>query len=175
MRKSILVTGGARSGKSAYAEILTQGLAEDLGRPPIYIATAEALDDEMRARIAEHQARRGDAWANLEAPLDLVGALNASDGAGPRLVDCLTLWLSNLMHAEQHILEAQAALLAAVARQASPIVFVTNEVGAGIVPENPLARRFRDAAGRLNQAVAAEVDDVYLTVSGIPLRLKSND
>lgn len=164
----ILITGGARSGKSLYAE----GRALALPGKAHYIATAEAGDEEMGARIAAHRARRGASWHVTETPLDLPGALEATDGAGPRLVDCLTLWLSNLILAEMD-LRAQAARLCAVARrQTSPVIVVTNEVGMGIVPENALARRFRDEAGRLNQEVAALADEVQLVVSGYPLRIK---
>jgi adenosylcobinamide kinase/adenosylcobinamide-phosphate guanylyltransferase len=168
MSKSILVTGGARSGKSVLAERLALGF----GDAAVYIATAEAGDAEMAARIAAHRARRGGGWRTVEAPRDLVGALADTDGGPPRLVDCLTLWLSNLMLAGTDWRGEAGALVAAIGRQASPLVIVTNEVGAGIVPENPLARAYRDAAGELNQAVAAAVDEVYLTVSGQPLRLK---
>ncbi|NBC88561.1 MAG: bifunctional adenosylcobinamide kinase/adenosylcobinamide-phosphate guanylyltransferase [Alphaproteobacteria bacterium] len=170
MTKSILVTGGARSGKSAFAERLVR----TLGPESVYIATAEAHDAEMAARIEAHRARRGEGWTTREAPLDLVGALDATDG-GPRLVDCLTLWLSNLMFAE-HDWEAEGRALAeAIPRQSAPVVIVTNEVGSGIVPENALARAYRDAAGQLNQMIAAAVEDVYLTVSGIPVKVKPND
>ena len=170
MKKSILVTGGARSGKSAFAERLVLGL----GEAPVYIATAEARDAEMADRIAAHQARRGPEWTTHTAPLDLVAALNATDGGGPRLVDCLTIWLSNLMLADMDWRGQADQLTAAIARQTSPVVFVTNEVGDGIVPENALARAFRDAAGILNQRVAAMVDEVYLAVVGIPVRIKPN-
>jgi adenosylcobinamide kinase / adenosylcobinamide-phosphate guanylyltransferase len=171
MSKSILVTGGARSGKSALAE----RLALQMGHDPVYIATAEAKDAEMAARIAAHQARRGSGWRTVEAPHDLVGALARTDGGAPRLVDCLTLWLSNLMLSGQDWQAEAGALVEAIGQQASPLVLVTNEVGAGIVPENALARSFRDAAGLLNQMAAAVVDEVYLTVAGLPLRLKPND
>jgi len=171
MSKSILVTGGARSGKSAFAERLTL----TLGERPIYIATAEAHDSEMAARIAAHQARRGENWTTREAPLDLLTALDATDGAEPRLVDCLTLWLSNLMFAERDWQVEGRALAEAIRLQAAPVVIVTNEVGSGIVPENALARAYRDAAGVLNQMIAEAVDDVYLTVSGLPLKVKPND
>ena len=164
----ILITGGARSGKSVYAE----GRALSLPGVPHYIATAEARDEEMAARIAAHRARRGPPWQDMEAPLDLAGALDASDGAGPRLVDCLTLWLSNLMFAERDLQAEAQRLCAAVQRQSSPVLFVTNEVGMGIVPENALARAFRDAAGRLNQEIARVADEVQLVVSGYPLRVK---
>lgn len=170
MKTSILVTGGARSGKSAFAERLVLGL----GGAPVYIATAEARDAEMADRIAAHQARRGPEWTTHTAPLDLVAALDATDGGGPRLVDCLTIWLSNLMLADMDWRGQADLLTTAVARQTASVVFVTNEVGDGIVPENALARAFRDAAGTLNQRVAAAVDEVYLAVVGIPVRIKPN-
>ena len=164
----ILITGGARSGKSLRAE--TRALSFP-GRP-VYIATAEALDAEMRARIARHQARRGNDWIEREAPLALVEALDASDGGGARLVDCLTLWLSNLMHADRDCAQEAAHLADALARQSSPVVLVTNEVGLGIVPDNALARAFRDAAGLLNQMIARGADEVEFVVAGLPMRLK---
>ena len=170
MGKSILITGGARSGKSRIAE----DWVAEMGGAAVYIATAQALDAEMTARIAAHQARRGPEWTTLPAPLDLVGALAKSDGTGPRLVDCLTLWLSNLMHAEHDWHVEANALAARIATQRSPVIFVTNEVGGGIVPENALARAFRDAAGEVNQVIAAAVDEVYLAVSGYPLQVKPN-
>ena len=168
MSKSILVTGGARSGKSALAE----SMALRLGERPVYIATAEPRDDEMAARIAAHRARRGVDWTTCAAPLALVEALDQTDGGAPRLVDCLTMWLSNLLHSGRDWQAEAEAFTGALARQRSPLVIVTNEVGAGIVPENALARSFRDAAGQLNQTVAGIVDEVYLTVAGLPLRLK---
>ena len=168
MEKSILVTGGARSGKSALAERLALSAT---GRA-IYIATAEILDDEMAARVAAHRARRGAEWRDLHAPLDLVQALEDSDGADPRLVDCLTLWLSNLILGGADWLEEGERLAESVARQTGPVVFVTNEVGAGIVPENKLAREFRDAAGWLNQTMAGACDGVWLCVSGCPVKIK---
>ena len=171
MGKSILITGGARSGKSQFGEDLVLGQ----GASPVYIATAQAFDAEMDARIAAHRARRGAEWRTINAPLDLVGALDQSDDGAPRLVDCLTLWVSNLMHAERDIDAETDALIDVIARQNAPLTFVTNEVGAGIVPENALARRFRDAAGAMNQKLAAVVDEVYLVVSGCPLRIKPFD
>lgn len=164
----ILITGGARSGKSFYAE----GRALALPGVPHYIATAQVWDDEMAARIAAHRARRKRGWQLSETPLDLPQALEATDGAGPRLVDCLTLWLSNLIFAEINVQAAGARLCAVAKAQASPVIFVTNEVGMGIVPDNALARRFRDEAGRLNQEIAALADEVQLVVSGYPLRVK---
>jgi adenosylcobinamide kinase/adenosylcobinamide-phosphate guanylyltransferase len=166
--KIILVTGGARSGKSAIAERYTLSFSER----PIYIATAEAHDDEMRARIAQHQARRGSSWTTWQEPLDLAGALIATDGQGARLIDCLTLWLSNLTCGGHDWQAAGRSFLEALSRQNDPVVVVTNEVGAGIVPDNALARAFRDAAGQLNQWVAAASDEVFLAVAGLPLRVK---
>lgn len=171
MTKTILITGGARSGKSALAE--AQVLA--LGPRAIYIATAEVRDDEMAARVAAHRARRGVEWQTVAAPLNLVQGLRDSDGQGPRLVDCLTLWLTNLILADHDWRAAGRALVAELAVQADPVVIVTNEVGAGIVPENALARSFRDAAGELNQWVAAAADEVYMAVAGLSLKVKPND
>lgn len=170
MGKSILITGGARSGKSRMAE----GWVAAQGDTPVYIATAQAFDTEMEARIAAHQARRGANWTTVQEPLALVDALTTTDGQGPRLVDCLTLWLSNLMHADRDWRAEAGALANAIPLQTSPVTFVTNEVGGGIVPENALARAFRDAAGEVNQTIAAAVDEVYLAVSGYPLQVKPN-
>lgn len=168
MAAIILITGGARSGKSRLAEDCTLSL----GPAAVYIATAQAHDAEMAVRIAAHQARRGPEWTTVPAPMDLPGALAATDGQGPRLVDCLTLWLTNLMLADRDWRADADALLAALDRQRDPVVLVTNEVGMGIVPDNALARAFRDAAGALNQRIAARADQVILAVSGLPLRVK---
>ncbi|MFD1342061.1 bifunctional adenosylcobinamide kinase/adenosylcobinamide-phosphate guanylyltransferase [Litorisediminicola beolgyonensis] len=168
MARTILITGGARSGKSRHAETRVRAL----GSRAIYIATAQAFDDEMTARIARHQERRGAGWELIEAPLDLAGALDRSDGGAPRLVDCLTLWLSNLLLAERDWRPEADTLIDTLSRQAAPVVLVTNEVGAGIVPENALARAFRDAAGELNQAVAEIAEEVVLCVSGCPIQVK---
>ncbi|MCP3369490.1 bifunctional adenosylcobinamide kinase/adenosylcobinamide-phosphate guanylyltransferase [Bradyrhizobium cajani] len=164
----ILITGGARSGKSKRAEMRVRAFP---GRP-VYVATAEALDAEMEARIAGHRARRGTDWIEREVPLDLGEVLVASDGGGARLVDCLTLWLSNLMHAERDWEREVSALAAALPRLKSPVVFVTNEVGLGIVPDNALARSFRDAAGIMNQIIAGVADEVEFVVAGLPMKLK---
>lgn len=163
---SLLVLGGARSGKSRYAESLAKGRK-------FYIATAEAFDDEMRARIAEHQQRRGGDWQNVEEPLDLVGTLSRHDVAGHFvLVDCLTLWLSNLMHA-QHDVRGEVRRLADFLRSAKArVVLVSNEVGQGIVPDNALARAFRDEQGWCNQRVAEAADEVVMMVAGLPMWLK---
>lgn len=168
MSKSILITGGARSGKSRIAE---DWVAEMRGTP-IYIATGQALDGEMEARIAEHKERRGDSWVTREEPLDLVHALADTDGSGPRLVDCLTLWLSNQIYHERDWRAEADTLARSVSAQTSPVIFVTNEVGLGIVPENALARTFRDAQGHLNQRIAANCDEVYLAVAGYPMKVK---
>lgn len=162
-----LVLGGARSGKSRHAESLVTALPA----PWTFVATAQAFDDEMRERIAAHRARRGDGWHTLEAPLDLPGAL-AEAGTTPALVDCLTLWLANLMLGGHSIDAATAALEAALAARPAPTVLVSNEVGSGIVPDNALARAFRDAAGRLNQTLAARADRVLFMVAGLPMRVK---
>ena len=167
MGKTILITGGARSGKSGIAETM----ALSLGRPATYIATAEARDAEMEARIAAHRARRSDAWITRAEPLDLPGVLADTDGTGPRLVDCLTLWLSNHMLAGNDLDAVSAELESVLAAPRGPWFVVSNEVGMGIVPDNALARAFRDAAGLLNQWVAAAADEVYLAVSGLPLKV----
>jgi len=164
----ILITGGARSGKSTRAELRVRTFAGT----PVYIATAEALDAEMNERIARHRARRGSEWLERETPLELAAALVETDGHGARLVDCLTLWLSNLMHAARDWEKEALLLVETLMRQKSSVVLVTNEVGLGIVPDNALARRFRDAAGLLNQMVARAADEVELVVSGLPMRVK---
>jgi adenosylcobinamide kinase/adenosylcobinamide-phosphate guanylyltransferase len=165
----ILITGGARSGKSARAEAHARSVPV---QPPIYIATAEALDAEMEARIAQHRARRGTGWIEHEVPLDLVPVLVASDGGGARLVDCMTLWLSNLMHAERDWEREVSELAATLPHLKSPVILVTNEVGLGIVPDNALARSFRDAAGIMNQIIADVADRVEFVVAGLPMKLK---
>ena len=164
----ILITGGARSGKSVRAELRARAFA---GKP-IYIATAEAHDAEMSERIVNHRARRGKDWLERECPLELVAALAETDGGGARLVDCLTLWLSNLLLAERDWAKETARLADAILDQNSSVVLVTNEVGLGIVPDNALAREFRDHAGRLNQAMAALADRVFFLAAGLPLTLK---
>ncbi len=164
----ILITGGARSGKSTRAEARARAFA---GKP-VYIATAEAFDQEMRERIAKHRARRGQDWIEHETPLELVAALNATDGGGARLIDCLTIWLSNLMHEGRDWAKEAARLAEALRAQQSPVVLVTNEVGSGIVPDNALAREFRDAAGLVNQMIARAADEVEFVVAGLPMRVK---
>ncbi|MDA1323387.1 MAG: bifunctional adenosylcobinamide kinase/adenosylcobinamide-phosphate guanylyltransferase [Proteobacteria bacterium] len=163
-----LVLGGARSGKSQFAENLIAAAGHGA-----YIATAEARDTEMRARIDRHQKRRGQSWHTIEAPLDLVEAITRVQEKGaPVLVDCLTLWLSNLREAGRDIDGETDSLLSCLLGIRCPVVIVSNEVGQGIVPVNELARRFRDQAGLLNQAVAAIADRVFFVTAGIPVQLK---
>ena len=169
-----LVLGGARSGKSSYAEKLVTGtLFGGSPRPAVYIATAEAGDVEMATRIMAHRARRGGHWTTVEAPLELDAAIAANALSGrPVLVDCLTLWLSNLMHAGVDVDAATDDLVRVLEGCAAPVVFVSNEVGLGIVPETPLGRAFRDAQGRLNMRIAERADRVILMTAGLPLVLK---
>ena len=161
------VLGGARSGKSRYAERLVTAVPG----PWTYIATAQAFDAEMQTRIKRHQDGRAPGWLTVEAPVDMPDALMRA-GAAPVLVDCLTLWLSNLMLGNLNLPAAVAALLAALDGRTAPTVLVSNEVGLGIVPDNALARAFRDEAGRLHQRVAARADRVVLMVAGLPMIVK---
>ncbi|HZV21490.1 MAG TPA: bifunctional adenosylcobinamide kinase/adenosylcobinamide-phosphate guanylyltransferase [Hyphomicrobiales bacterium] len=161
-----LVLGGARSGKSAYAE----GLIAASPAPWVYCATARAEDREMRARIAHHRARRGVGWRTVEEALQLAALLAAEKR--PILVDCLTLWLTNVMLAGKDVHAEVQALIEAVNRRNAPLVLVSNEVGLGIVPDNALARDFRDHAGRLHQELAKIVDRVVFMVAGLPMVLK---
>ncbi|MEQ1649137.1 MAG: bifunctional adenosylcobinamide kinase/adenosylcobinamide-phosphate guanylyltransferase [Hyphomicrobiaceae bacterium] len=164
-----LVLGGARSGKSTYAE----NLLRDAPIAPLVIVTAEAHDDEMRARIAKHKSDRDPTWQTREAPIKLPAIITEeSQTARPILVDCLTLWLSNLLLIDADLDRATADLIAAVQSSNCPIVLVSNEVGLGIVPDNALARRFRDAQGRLNQRLAQQADHVVFIAAGLPLTLK---
>lgn len=166
---SHLILGGARSGKSRHAQSLAEAFDGDL----IFIATGEAYDDEMVERIDRHRADRGPRWNTIEAPLALGDAIR-THAAPDRLllIDCLTLWVSNLMHAGRDIGAATDDLIAAMCDAQGPVIFVSNEVGLGIVPDNALARRFRDEAGRVNQAVAAAANEVSFVAAGLPLRLK---
>jgi adenosylcobinamide kinase/adenosylcobinamide-phosphate guanylyltransferase len=167
-RSLALVLGGARSGKSRHAEALVTALPP----PWLYIATGEPRDNEMAARIAAHRARRGVQWRTVEAPRDLAGALARAPADAAVLVDCLTLWLSNVMLAGADVEVEIARLERALADRGGHTVLVANEVGLGIVPDNALARRFRDAAGRLNQRLAAAADRVVLLVAGVPVKVK---
>lgn len=164
-----LVLGGARSGKSAHAE----GLALSSGLAPVYIATCAPFDAELEARVAQHRARRGTQWRNLEAPLELAAAIDAQANAeSVLLVDCLTLWLGNLLHHERSIEACVDALSNSLRATRGPVILVSNETSLGIVPDNALTRRFRDAAGATNQCVAALADRVVMVMAGLPLTLK---
>ncbi|MBW8753183.1 MAG: bifunctional adenosylcobinamide kinase/adenosylcobinamide-phosphate guanylyltransferase [Sphingomonadales bacterium] len=170
MMSSLLVLGGARSGKSRYA----QARAEALDGSLVFIATAQALDDEMAHRIARHRSDRGPRWTTIEEPLDLPAAIAAYARPGAVvLVDCLTLWASNLLLAGRDTPDAPQALAEAIAGARGPLILVANEVGLGIVPDNALARRFRDFAGTINQIAAGAADEVVMTVAGIALPIKS--
>lgn len=167
--RSVLALGGARSGKSVYALRLAEAAAAER----LYLATACAPDDEMKARIARHRAERGAGWSTREEPLDLVAALAAEARPGRVvLVDCVTIWLSNCLFAGRDAEAEAAALAAATPSLAGPVVFVSNEVGSGIVPQTPLGRSFRDLQGRANQALAAACDVVALVTAGLPTLIK---
>ncbi len=163
-----LVLGGMRSGKSAYAERLIEARG-----PGLYLATAEAGDAEMAERILRHRARRGEAWSTVEAPLDVIGALGEAPRDGrPVLVDCLTLWLSNVMAAGRDVDAEGRALIEGLRAHRGPVVAVSNEVGLGVVPDNALARGFADAAGRLNQSAAQAAERVVFMAAGLAVVLK---
>jgi adenosylcobinamide kinase / adenosylcobinamide-phosphate guanylyltransferase len=167
-----LVLGGTRSGKSSYAERLVTDYCARTGNRAVYLATAQARDGEMAERIALHRARRGQSWRTVEAPTDIVTPLSNEPTGTGILVDCLTLWLSNLMEAERNLDQEFERLTSCLSTITGPVVFVANEVGLGIVPDNKIARRFRDHAGTLNQAVAALADRVLFVAAGLPMRLK---
>jgi adenosylcobinamide kinase / adenosylcobinamide-phosphate guanylyltransferase len=171
--KVILVTGGARSGKSRFAERLAEGYQPLRG----YLATGQAGDAEMAERIARHRGRRGSEWETVEEPIDVAEAILAHDSRyNVLLLDCITLWMSNLLFMEDGGAAAALSRVAAFTeifpRLKTPLIMVTNEVGMGIVPEHPLARAFRDLAGEANELIAAKADEVYVTISGLPLKLK---
>lgn len=163
-----LVVGGARSGKSRLAERLVTAT----GRHRTYIATAQAFDAEMRTRIAQHLTDRGPDWTTIEAPTDISTALKGCDPAGAILLDCATLWLSNVLFAGHDLHQASQDLVDTLTSSPAPVVVVSNEVGWGIVPENALARQFRDAQGRLNQMIAARAGLVIGVMAGLPFALK---
>ncbi|WP_374526656.1 bifunctional adenosylcobinamide kinase/adenosylcobinamide-phosphate guanylyltransferase [Sphingopyxis sp.] len=164
-----LILGGARSGKSRHA----QAIAEAFDGALVFIATGEAHDAEMAARIDRHRADRGARWRTVEAPLALAEAIRRSSASDHLLlIDCLTLWTSNLMHAGRNVAETTAGLIAALRAVPGPAILVANEVGLGIVPDNALARAFRDAAGQMNQAVAAAADRVTFVAAGLPMIMK---
>lgn len=168
-RKIVLVIGGARSGKSVFAE----GLAEASGLAKVYVATGQAFDREMSERISEHKQRRSTGWENVEDPFDLAGVLAKVAGDGKAvLVDCLTLWVTNLMLEDKDVIAESDSVLAVLPELQGHIIFVSSEVGLGIVPDNYLARSFRDHAGRLHQQIAAIADEVYFVAAGLPLKMK---
>jgi adenosylcobinamide kinase / adenosylcobinamide-phosphate guanylyltransferase len=173
MSKVILVTGGARSGKSRFAERLAESFQPMRG----YLATGQPGDAEMTERIARHRGRRGSDWQTVEEPLEVTDAVIGNDDRFTvLLLDCVTLWMSNLMfHGEGEnagALQRVARFTESFGTLKTPLIIVTNEVGMGIVPEHPLARRFRDLAGEANEMIAARADEVYVTISGLPLKLK---
>ena len=178
MARIILVTGGSRSGKSDYA----QRLAESLAGRRAYIATSPVIDSEMAERVEKHRAARTRAaWDTIEETLDLPGAIGNAGGHDVFLVDCLTLWINNILYeaeqpcrevAEEDIARRCEDILRVCREHSGTVIFVTNEVGMGIVPDNPLARRFRDLAGRCNQLIGAGADEVWFVVSGIPMKIK---
>lgn len=164
----VLILGGANSGKSAFAEALV------LGQPgrPLYLATAQALDSEMRARIDRHRAQRGNDWDTVEAPLDIAAAIAGQEPDRPILLDCATLWLTNHLLAGSDLRQVSENLAKVLGTASQPITVVSNEVGQGIVPDNAMARQFREAQGRLNQMLAARADLVVQIVAGLPNVLK---
>ena len=170
-KRTTLIIGGARSGKSR----LAQQIAESSNPQRTFIATAEALDDEMEARISKHVSDRGKSWGTIEAPIQLCEAIQETCDANKAvLVDCLTLWLSNIMHKELDVGHEISRLVETVSSISSPLVLVSNEVGLGLVPQTPLGREFRDQQGRLNQAMARVCSEVRFIAAGLPLTLKSS-
>jgi adenosylcobinamide kinase/adenosylcobinamide-phosphate guanylyltransferase len=171
-KRIVFITGGARSGKSEFA----LKTAEKMGKKKAYIATAESLDDEMRDRIEMHRKQRGNEWHTIEEPRNLAKVFKSlQSGYDIAIVDCLTLWISNLMGdglTDEAILKKADTISNTVDKVKCSIIFVSNEVGMGIVPENPLARRFRDVAGKVNQTIASISDEVYYMVAGIPVKIK---
>lgn len=167
----VLIGGGVRSGKSAFAV----ARARTLGARRAFVATAQAFDDEMLLRIRDHVAERGDAFVTIEEPIELARALDALEGFDVAVVDCLTLWLSNLMLAEEsrdRIASRVEELVVTLKRKAFPTLLISNEVGMGIVPETPLGRAFRDAAGKMHQRIARSADEIYVAMMGTMIRLR---
>ena len=171
-RKVVVITGGARSGKSRFAQELAKSGGEDV----VFIATAAVRDEEMRKRIERHQRARPPQWQTIEEEIDLVGAIE-TQGGEPKtiIIDCITLWLSNLIERgdeDERIRQQANRFNESLQRSPHSIILVTNEVGSGIVPDNPLARRFRDLAGEVNQILASSAQELYLMAAGVPLRLE---
>ncbi len=170
LQNLIFILGGASSGKSAYAE----GIVTSTGRPRTYIATAQAFDAEMKAKIDAHIIQRGAGWTTVDAPFDPADALRRQDPAGIVLLDCVTLWLTNILLADRNISAACDDLLAALAACPCPVIVVSNEVGMGIVPDNALSRRFRNAQGQINRRLAAQAETVVAVMAGLPIALKGD-
>ena len=168
MNNKILITGGTRSGKSVVAENLTLTYTNK----PVYISTAKIFDDEMAQRISKHKNRRENLWIEYEAYTDLVDVIIKTNHLGPRLVDCLTMWLNNLIFEKIDWKSEVSKLVECLVKQEQPIIIVTNEVGSGIIPENKLARQFSDIVGETNSIIAKNVDTVFLVVSGVSLKIK---
>ena len=166
--KLSLVLGGAASGKSAFAE----NLVLQSGKAPVYLATAQVFDDEMAEKVARHRDMRGSGWVTIEEPLDLGPALAQITPQQTVLIDCATLWLTNVILGDHDVADHTNALLTAIAACQGPVVVVSNEVGQGIVPDNALSRKFRNAQGGLNQQIAAEADLVVAVMAGLPVVLK---
>jgi adenosylcobinamide kinase/adenosylcobinamide-phosphate guanylyltransferase len=164
------VTGGAASGKSSFAESVVRAT----GKPKTYIATMQPYDDEMREKATKHQADRGDDWTTVEAPFDVVSVLHAARRSDVILLDCVTLWLTNVLLADHDIDAACNDLVNALVNSPSDVIVVSNEVGMGIVPDNELSRKFRNAQGKVNQMIAARADVVLTIIAGLPLVLKGS-
>ncbi|MBB5720489.1 adenosylcobinamide kinase/adenosylcobinamide-phosphate guanylyltransferase [Loktanella ponticola] len=171
MRKTLyFVTGGAASGKSTFAETLARGTE----KPKIYVATMQPYDDEMRAKLTKHQSDRGDDWTTIEAPIDVVTILKKAQPTDVILLDCVTLWLTNVLLADHDVEAACGELVNALVTCRCDVVVVSNEVGMGIVPDNALSRKFRNMQGKINQMIAARADTVITVISGLPLVLKGS-
>ena len=168
MNNKILVTGGSRSGKSLVAEKLALGIS----KRPVYISTCKVFDAEMALRVSKHKKRRNGQWLEHESYIDLVEVINQTDQLGARLIDCLTLWLNNLIYEKIDCKIEVSRLIECISQQKSPIILVTNELGSGILPENKLAREFSDIVGETNSIIAENVNKVYFVVSGISLKIK---
>lgn len=171
MRKTLyFVTGGAASGKSTFAETLVRGT----GKPKIYVATMQPYDDEMRTKLTKHQSDRGDDWTTIEAPIDVVTILENAQPTDVILLDCVTLWLTNVLLADHDVDAACGELVNALVTCPCDVVVVSNEVGMGIVPDNAISRKFRNMQGKINQMIAARADTVVTVISGLPLVLKGS-
>ncbi len=173
--RHIFVIGGAKSGKSRFALATAEKMLEDTGAKGLFIATATVTDEEMALRIKRHQKERQGHWVTVEEPLEVAQVISKASQYGVIVLDCLTLWVSNVLFQDKDSFECRSSDLCVAIKGAScPVILVSNEVGMGIVPMDPVSRAFRDMAGRLNQRIAAICDDVYLVAAGLPLMLKGN-